>query len=238
MSWILCIDTATSVCSVALAEGCQLMSLEESMEKRAHAANLTIFIDRVLKENKLAAAQLNAVAVSQGPGSYTGLRIGVSVAKGIAYGSNIPLIAIDTLRSMARGILIHPALQSVRGIALENTWFAPMIDARRMEVYTAFFDHRNHPLTDTCALVVHEDTFLDVLSERPVIFFGDGAGKCRSHLRHPNAHFIDTFTPSAYHMVSLACKAYDEKKFVDTAYFEPFYLKDFIATVPRKNIFH
>jgi len=237
MSMILCIDTSTRVCSVALAEGKQMLALEESMGGREHAANLTVFIERILKENRITTADLQAVAVSQGPGSYTGLRIGVSVSKGIAYGSDIPLIAVNTLQSMALGILSHPAIASFRNLDLQNTWFAPMIDARRMEVYTAFFTRENKAMTKSSAIIVSAGTFNDVLDERKVVFFGDGAIKCKPHLRHPNALFIDTFTPSAQHMVPLAWKAYKEKSFVDTAYFEPYYLKDFIATVPKKNVF-
>ena len=203
--------------------------LRESSEDKSHASRLTIFIQELFKEKGITASDLKAVAVSMGPGSYTGLRIGVSVAKGITYGANIPLIAINTLKSMFHGI-------SERAEVSNTGLICPMIDARRMEVYMAIY-HLNGKLhTDTVATIVKPEIFSELLEEKRILFFGNGADKCVDVINHPNAIFIPGYTLTASSMFVPAFNALKKKEFVDTAYFEPLYLKDFIATTPRKNI--
>ncbi len=230
MSLILNIETATEICSVSLAKEDKLIALKEHKEGLQHAKLLTVYIEEIFKENGIAIKELDAVAVSKGPGSYTGLRIGVSAAKGIAYAGNIPLIAISTLQAMAHGVAASSDFQ-------EKTWLCPMIDARRMEVYTAFFDLNNKLQKEISADIIDENSYADILNQHHVVFFGNGAEKCKKAIQSPNAQFIDDILCSAEHMVELSYKAYQNKQFEDVAYFEPFYLKDFIATVPRKNIF-
>ncbi len=190
---------------------------------------LTVFIGEAMAEAGIGYNELSGVAVSRGPGSYTGLRIGVSAAKGICYGADIPLIALDTLLIMARGLL--------RNIAdNDGLLLCPMIDARRMEVYTALYDTAGTRVKDITAEIIDNDSFKDYLDERKIIFFGDGSGKCRDTLKHPNAVFIEGIYPSACYMAQLSFKAFAEKIFEDTAYFEPFYLKDFLATTPKNKM--
>lgn len=233
MSLILHLETATHVCSVALAENGNLVALREMSDEKSHATQLTVFVEEIFKEKTLKASDLSAIAVSKGPGSYTGLRIGVSAAKGIAYGAETPLIAISTLQSMAAGIR-HEIPDNIAG---QNTWLCPMIDARRMEVYSAFYDMQNRQKRSISADIIDKNSYKDILDHHKVIFFGNGAEKCKQTLTHPNAFFIDEITPSAQDMIEIAHKAFTEKRFENVAYFEPFYLKDFIATVPKKNIY-
>ena len=229
MGWIINIETSTSICSVALSRGGKLVALKETAENRSHARLLSVFIDELLRENKLQAADLQAIAISKGPGSYTGLRIGVSTAKGLAYGLQIPLIAINTLQAMAAGFRQkHPDL------AQADHLLCPMIDARRMEVYAAFFDAENNFVRQTAADIIDNQSYSKFLAQTKVLFFGNGAAKCQAVLQHPNAIFVDNFEASAQHLVALSQKAYQAKDFVDVAYFEPFYLKDFVATIPKK----
>ena len=230
MLMILNIETATEICSVSIAKEGKILALKENTEGLQHAKLLTVFIDEIFKENDISIKDLDAVAVSKGPGSYTGLRIGVSAAKGIAYAGNLPLIAISTLKAMAFGIASQNRFS-------ENTWLCPMIDARRMEVYSAFFDLDNKQQVDIGANIIDEQSFTNILQERKVVFFGNGAEKCKKAIISPNAQFLDDIICSAKNMVELSYLAYQNKQFEDVAYFEPFYLKDFIATVPKKNIF-
>jgi tRNA threonylcarbamoyladenosine biosynthesis protein TsaB len=230
MSLILNIETATEICSVSLAKEGKLIALKEHNEGLKHAKLLTVYIEEIFKENNVSIKELNAVAVSKGPGSYTGLRIGVSAAKGIAYAGNIPLIAVSTLQAMAHGVTTGSGFD-------KNTWLCPMIDARRMEVYSAFFDLNNTKQKEISADIIDENSYADILNQRQVIFFGNGAEKCKKTIQSPNAQFIDDVSCSAEHMIELSYKAFQNKQFEDVAYFEPFYLKDFIATAPRKNIF-
>lgn len=225
MSLILNIETATNVCSVALARDGKLISLKESKQDKSHAELLTVFIEDILNTNNLKASSLDAVAVSKGPGSYTGLRIGVSTAKGICFGINKPLIGISTLQAMAYGVCEK-----------HNSWFCPMIDARRQEVYSAFFDNKNQLKREVSADIIETNSYKDILDERKVIFFGNGSEKCKNILKSKNAFFIDNISPSAKNMIELSEKAFNNKKFENTAYFEPFYLKDFVAIPPKKNI--
>lgn len=234
MTLIINIETSTTVCSVALSRDEELLALKESNEQKSHASMLTVFIDEVLKENRLTANELDAVAVSKGPGSYTGLRIGVSTAKGIAYARNLPLIAVNTLQAMALGM--SKKIKKEQNLIKENTLLCPMIDARRMEVYTALYDAGNNLIKDVSAEIIDEDSFKDQLSNNQILFFGDGAEKCANIIRHPNASFISHFHPSARYMSQLTHNAFKNNNFVNVAYFEPFYLKDFVATTPRKNL--
>ena len=234
---ILNIETATHVCSVALSSGLQLIDIRESHQEKSHASLLAVFIDDILKKNNLKPAHLDAVSVSKGPGSYTGLRIGVSTAKGIAYGADIPLISVNTLHALTFGAIIHPKNPFSISPDKEKIWYCPMIDARRMEVFSAFYNDKNEIMRLVSANIIDPNSFSDILSERPVLFFGTGSDKSKSVLNHPNAFFLNNVLPSARFMIPLSNKAYKEKNFENSAYFEPFYLKDFIATIPKKKIY-
>jgi tRNA threonylcarbamoyladenosine biosynthesis protein TsaB len=230
---ILCLETATPVCSVALCDSNRIISIKESHENKSHAANITLFIKELLQEAKISTEELEAVAVSKGPGSFTGLRIGVSVAKGIAYGASIPLIGIDTTRSMFNGIVGT----SDKKYGTDSTsLFCPMIDAKRMEVYYALFDVKGNVLKGISAEVINEKSFSGIPESVKIIFFGDGSKKCRNITGHQNSVYVDDFTVSAAYMQKPVFEEFNAGRFEDVAYFEPFYLKDFIATIPRKNI--
>ena len=234
MALILCIETGTDVCSVGIAENGELISLRESDEGRDHARKVGVFGDEILKENRLDPEDLDAVAVGKGPGSYTGLRIGVSFAKGLCYGLRKPLVAIgslDALCEVARED--HEA-----GILTAEDWeravLCPMVDARRMEVYTQLFDTEGHPLTEVSAEVIDAQSFAEWRAKGPFVIFGNGAAKCAEML--PDAVLVHV-TPSARGLARLAQAAYDRGEFADLAYFEPFYLKDFVVTTSRKKLF-
>jgi tRNA threonylcarbamoyladenosine biosynthesis protein TsaB len=199
---------------------------------RSHASMLTVFIDEVLRKNHLRAHDLEAVAVGKGPGSYTGLRIGVSAAKGIAYAVSIPLIGIETTLSMFHGM--EGRIPDNPGDSADIL-FCPMIDARRMEVYDAIYDSSGKVLRGISAEIISENSFSDIPEEKKIIFFGDGSAKCKGVISRRNISFAD-FRISASYMQKPVYKAIDDNRFEDVAYFEPFYLKDFITTVPRKNI--
>ncbi len=234
MALILNIDTSTTVCSVNLAHNGEIIAIRESREDKSHARLLTLLIEEVLEEAKLSVTQISAIAISMGPGSYTGLRIGVSTAKGLCYGADIPLIATSTLQSLAYQVSSDFILN---GKATNKDWFCPMIDARRMEVYTAFYNSRNKAMTKISAEVIDIDSFASILNERKVFFFGNGSDKCKNIIKHKNAVFIDSIETSSKGMVKLSQTAFEEKKFENVAYFEPFYLKDFLATIPKKKLF-
>ena len=226
---ILCLETATTVCSVALNDGCCTIALRETERQNAHSEKITNFIREVMEVAKIDYKQLDAVAVSQGPGSYTGLRIGVSTAKGICYAADLPLMAIDTLEAMAYGMKMKLGSQIA-----DNDLLIPMIDARRMEVYASVFDAQMNRINDTAALVIDEHSFDDLCHDHHLWLFGDGAPKLSKLFENqPNINIINGFRPSAAYMLPLAEKALREQKFVDVAYFEPFYLKDFIAGKPH-----
>ena len=231
MSLILNIETATNVCSVALSENNKILGFKETDDPNVHSSQLTVFIERLLKEEKTDIKSLSAVAVSKGPGSYTGLRIGVSVAKGICYALDIPLISVSTLQAMAFGISAGNIIKD------KNAWLCPMIDARRMEVYSAFFDQNNSIQKDVSADIIEINSYVNTLDEREVYFFGNGAEKCKDIIQHNNAFFVDDIAPSAIYMTTIAFNKFSMKEFENMAYFEPFYLKDFIATTPKKNIY-
>ncbi len=227
MGLIILIETATEVCSVALAFDGHLVSLRETNQGNSHSANVAVFIEEVLKEAGKTPKDLDAVAVSKGPGSYTGLRIGVSSAKGLSYGLKIPLISIDTLLAITYGVLESHSVNKA------NTLFCPMIDARRMEVYSAFYDAHLREIRIVQADIVDENIYLDFLNQQTVYFFGNGSQKCKEVLsKHANAHFIENIQLSAVHMMYFAEEKFKKKEFENSAYFEPFYLKDFIAAKP------
>ncbi|MCI5662979.1 MAG: tRNA (adenosine(37)-N6)-threonylcarbamoyltransferase complex dimerization subunit type 1 TsaB [Mediterranea sp.] len=230
MSSILHIETSTSACSVAVSEDGQNIFRKEDLKGPSHAVSLGVFVDEALSFADSHALPLDAVAVSCGPGSYTGLRIGVSMAKGVCYGRNLRLIGIPTLKILCVPVLLyHDELP-------DDALLCPMIDARRMEVYAAVYDRALRPVRDIAADIVDEHSYADYLQEHPVYFFGNGAAKCKEKLTHPNAHFIDDIQPLASMMFPLAEKAIAEGRFEDVAYFEPFYLKEFVAGTPKKLI--
>ena len=232
---ILHIETATNICSVALSEGEKLIALRESDQDKSHGALLTIFMDEVLKEGGLKPEDIDALSVSKGPGSYTGLRIGVSATKGFAYALDLPIIGIDTLLAMAIGA---KASEEVEDLAKQNTklLLCPMIDARRMEVFSGFYTMEDQTYRKVSADVIDQGSYKSILANHPIAFFGNGSQKIKEILQHDNAHFIEGIVPSAKNMILLSLAAFREKKFEDTAYFEPYYLKDFVATTPKKKV--
>ena len=221
---ILCLETSTKACSVALGQNGKLIALKESLDENySHSENLTVYIQEVCTQTKVSLKDVDAIAVSKGPGSFTGLRIGVSTAKGLCYALNKPLIAINSLEAMAAG-QIRNTKYEIRNL------FCPMIDARRMEVYCAVYDEQLNEIKKTSADIIDENSFSDLLQKHKIYFFGDGADKCKVKITHSNAIFTGDFNPSAQFMLTLAEKCFSEKKFEDVAYFEPFYLKDFVDT--------
>jgi tRNA threonylcarbamoyladenosine biosynthesis protein TsaB len=230
---IICLETATNLCSVALCDSAGVISLRESNESKSHASMLTVFIEEILKEYGIRARDLEAVAVSKGPGSYTGLRIGVSVAKGIAYGASIPLIGVETTLSMFYGITAGKYFSAESEV---NSLFCPMLDARRMEVYYAVFDSFGNKIKNIAAEIITENTFVNIPESQKIIFFGDGAIKCKDVINRKNALFAVDYMISASYMQKPASQALKDRHFEDVAYFEPLYLKDFITSKPRKNI--
>jgi len=232
---ILHIETATDICSVSLSENDQLLSLAESGPERSHATLLSTYIRRVCDESGKEFKQLDAISVSKGPGSYTGLRIGVSTAKGLAYALEIPLLATGTLDHMAYGARNHPGIRRLMD-EYTDLLLCPMIDARRMEVYSALYTPGGRMTGKVSAVIVERDSYSQTLEKYHVCFFGNGAEKCRNVLDHPHAHFMDGIHPSAAHMVIPGLNRYRERQFEDVAYFEPYYLKEFVATRPRKKI--
>ena len=235
MSYILVIETSTEVCSVALASNGVLVDMLESGEGQNHARLVSVYAEDLLARNRVKPSDLVAVAISRGPGSYTGLRIGVSTAKGFCYAAGIPLIAVGTLESMA----VHVAANKTHfGIdESRETLYCPMIDARRMEVYSMLVDEHGNIIKPISAEVVDESFLSGELKEQQVVFLGNGSAKCHKVIVSPNAFFTDGVRASASHLCVLAWNAFQEKKFEDIAYFEPFYLKDFVATVSKKNVF-
>lgn len=230
MAIILGIETATSICSVSLIRDGKLVAIRESEGAKEHSATLTGFISEVFSEAALTYRQADAIAVSMGPGSYTGLRIGVSTAKGLCYAIDKPIIAIDTLKSLA-----WQALQQCRPESrnMENILLCPMIDARRMEVYTALFDSDLQVVQAVDAVVVSTELF-SAYAEKEIIYFGDGASKCVSLLdTMSNFTFLDAITLSGEAICMLAADEFEKNNFADVAYCEPFYFKDFIAGKPR-----
>ena len=227
MSCILNIETSTDVCSVSASQDGAVIFNEEDHSGPNHAVKLGIFVDEALSFIDNHAIPLDAVAVSSGPGSYTGLRIGTSMAKGICYGRDVKLIAIPTLELLTVPVLLRQELE-------DDALLCPMTDARRMEVYAAVYDRALHPLRQVQADIVDAGTYLPFLDAHPVYFFGNGAAKCKEILQHPNARFIDGIEPLAKWMFPLAEKHIALEQYEDVAYFVPFYLKDFVAKMPKK----
>lgn len=230
MACILHIETSTDVCSVALSEDGAILFTKEDFDGPQHAVTLGVFIDEVLSMADSHAKPIDAVALSCGPGSYTGLRIGASMAKGICYGRNLPLIALPTLKVMSVPILLMDEFP-------EDALLCPMIDARRMEVYAAIYDRALNPVKEVSADIITADSYAEYLREHPVYFFGNGAAKCKEVITHQNARFIDGIQPLARWMFPLADRAFLDGTFQDVAYFEPFYLKEFVATVAKNKVF-
>lgn len=234
MATILNIETSTEVCSVSLAKDGETLFLKESTEGLNHSQLLTVFIEELFESADFDKKQLDAVAVSKGPGSYTGLRIGVSVAKGLCYGLNIPLIGVGSIDAMG-----HYVAENVADFYTEsndNLLFCPMIDARRMEVYTAIFDKKGEQNQPVSAEIIDESSFGSLLEENKILFFGNGAEKCKAALNHPNAVFEGPAKTSARFMQKLSENKFNQREFENVAYFEPFYLKDFVATIPKNKI--
>ena len=230
MNRIILIETSTSLCSTALVEDGKVVCERLSTEPRAHASMTAPYVNEMLKERGLGVKDCNAVAVSKGPGSYTGLRVGVSTAKGLCFGAGIPLISVGTLDT-----LVWQAMDE--GLVPEGCrYIVPMVDARRMEVYTAIFTPDGKQVTPTEAMVVGENSFKEQLSEGPVLFIGDGAGKCQGVINTYNAHFV-LCCPKASGMTRPAVAALNDWKFEDVAYFEPYYLKEFMTTTSKKKLF-
>ena len=229
MACILHIETSTNVCSVAVSEDGQcIFEQQERGEHGAGAERLGTMVDEAMSFTDNHAIPFDAVAVSCGPGSYTGLRIGVSMAKGICYGRDLKLLAVPTLELLCVPVLLrNPEME-------ENALLCPMLDARRMEVYAALYDRSLKEVRPVSADIVEADTYKQWLDERPIYFFGTGAKKCMDIIHHPNAHYMDGIEPIAKWMQPLAEKRFLNEQFEDVAYFVPFYLKDFVAIKPKK----
>jgi tRNA threonylcarbamoyladenosine biosynthesis protein TsaB len=228
MSLILCLETATQVCSVALAKNDEILAIRESKEHNSHSALITIFIEEVMKESGYQLNELDAIVVSKGPGSYTGLRIGVSTAKGLCFSLDKPLIAIETLEGMAS----YQSTQLARSKGNEKTLLVPMIDARRMEVYMAIFDSRGCRQTITSAEIINATSFENG-SSNSLLLFGDGAPKFKELFKESkNISILEDFATSATHLILPALQRLKNEQFEDLAYFEPYYLKTFIAGKP------
>ena len=228
MSCILSIDTSTNVCSVAVSENGACIYHDEDKTGPNHAEKLGVFVDEAMSFADSHAIPFDAVAVSCGPGSYTGLRIGVSMAKGICMGQDLKLVAVPTLELLCVPVLLHNEELE------DNALLVPMIDARRMEVYAAVYDRSLREVREIGADVVTAETYKEYLDRGPVYFFGNGAAKCMEVINHPNAHLIEGIVPEAKWMFPLAEKRIAQQKFEDVAYFVPYYLKDFVSKKPKK----
>ena len=225
MAIILHLETATTNCSVSISRDDEIIVLKENnAASYSHSEQLHVFIKEALKEASLSFSDLDAVAISKGPGSYTGLRIGVSAAKGICFSLDIPLISIPTLQSMANQVDLKPGELVI-----------PVLDARRMEVYSCVYDNNYQEIRETRAEVINEESFVEYLGENKVYVMGSGAEKCRGVLQHPNFIFNESVVPSSKDMVSMAFEKYESKQFEDVAYFEPYYLKDFVLQQKKKK---
>ena len=228
MSCILNIETSTNVCSVALSQDGVCLYEDVNMEGPSHAQVLAGYVKNAVSFADSHAIPIDAIAISKGPGSYTGLRIGVSEAKGVAYGRDAKLLSVPTLKLLTVPILLgHEELP-------KDALLCPMIDARRMEVYCALYDRALNEVVQTQALVIDSDSFKEYLDKQPIYFMGNGADKCVETIQHPNAHFIKNIVPRAKNMIPLAEMAMAKEQIEDVAYFEPFYLKEFVATKSKK----
>ncbi len=222
--YILNLETSTKNCSVSISKNGELLILKELCATNfSHAEKLTPFIQETLKSANISLKDLDAIAIGKGPGSFTGLRIGVSSAKGLCFGLDIPLISLPTLEILANATTIN------------NGFIIPLLDARRQEVYTAVFNKNYEFVKKTFNPILDENSFSEYLDNNEVVFLGDGSAKTKEIIKHKNAVFLDDFHPSAKEMVALSYQKYQNKNFEDVAYFEPFYLKDFYVTVSKKN---
>ncbi len=222
LALILNIETSTKNCSVSIAKNGKTLAIKELNDgKYSHSEKLTSFVEDVIQSAEIKFSDLNAIAISKGPGSYTGLRIGVSTAKGLCFALDIPLISVNTLKSLSASI------------SVKNGCVIPLLDARRMEVYSSVFDTRNNVVRGTKAEIITENSFSNYLKNGEVVFLGDGAEKCKKIIVHNNATFIDDRFPSAKEMEKLSFEKYKINDFEDVAYFEPYYLKDFFVTKPK-----
>ncbi|MBR4137327.1 MAG: tRNA (adenosine(37)-N6)-threonylcarbamoyltransferase complex dimerization subunit type 1 TsaB [Bacteroidales bacterium] len=236
---ILCLETATPSCSVALVHNGEVLACEEDPKGQNHSEKITLFIDSVMKKAGISYNQLDAVAVSMGPGSYTGLRIGVSTAKGICYAVSKPLIAVETLEAMAYGGKLVISSKVEKSSLNGNIMLVPAIDARRMEVYAAIFDENVNKIKDTEAVIIDESSFADLKNNHHLYLFGDGADKCAELFANDDKiTVIKDFYCSARYMNTIAQQKLNNKDFVDVAYFEPFYLKDFVPGTPTVKGLH
>ena len=224
MALILNIETATKNCSVSLSEDKEILQLKEVNDgSYSHGEMLHVYIDEVIKKANKKLTDLDALAVSKGPGSYTGLRIGVSAAKGLCYSLDIPLISVSTLASLASTLKVE-----------KDALIIPLLDARRMEVYSSVYDSNYHQIREIKAEIITENSFATYLKKWKVYFLGDGADKCKETIIHKNAIFLDDYFPSAKEMGRFSSQKFKNRDFEDVAYFEPFYLKDFIAIKSKK----
>jgi tRNA threonylcarbamoyladenosine biosynthesis protein TsaB len=233
MACILCIETAENICSVALFNDLTLLSQISDNQEKSHSERLTVLIQDLFNRVNMAVNAIDAIAVSKGPGSYTGLRIGVSVAKGICYAIHKPLIGVNTLEILSYNALSNEFFKKNKSIPFS---LCPMIDARRMEVYLQFFDSHINPESEISAEIISSNSFSDLLNNRTIVFFGSGADKIEPILSHNNAVFLNGIRPLAKFMISPALKSYHDNHFEDVAYFEPYYLKNFVATRQKKNL--
>ena len=234
MALILCIETGTDICSVGLVNNGELISLRESDSGRDHAKKVALFVDELLTENNIDPVQIDAVAVGEGPGSYTGLRIGVSFAKGLCYALSCPLIAVNSMEALANVAIEDYEAGIIDIDEWHNATLCPMVDARRMEVYAQLFNTKGESCSEVSAEIITEESFSQVRNQSRLIIFGSGAAKCTEVLSDATAIEI---TPSVRGMAKLAQKAFDANDFVDVAYFEPFYLKNFVVTTSKKKLF-
>lgn len=233
MSLILCIETGTDICSVGIARDGELMSLRESDQGRDHAKQVAVFVDELLRETGVKPDELDAVAVGMGPGSYTGLRIGVSFAKGLCYGLNIPLLAVGSLEALTDVAIKDYEAGIIQVEGWDEALLCPMVDARRMEVYTQIFNSRCEAQSEVSAEIITEDSFSQWRSKGKLVIFGNGAAKCQEML--PDAIYINV-APSARGLTRIAHQLFEAGKTVDIAYFEPFYLKDFVVIPSKKKL--
>ncbi len=226
---ILHIETSTTICSVAISNNGKLLYSTYDDNGMNHAEKLSPFVDEALKIIKKENLKLDGVAVSSGPGSYTGLRIGVSTAKGLCYGFGIPFISVNTLDILAVEVKKKSKIEN-------NALLCPMLDARRMELYTKILNSDFQAIEKTVPKIIDDNSFADKLNENKIYFFGNGAKKCEEIIKSENAHFIDNIQPLAENMIPLAEEKFKNKEFEDVAYFEPSYLKEFQATTPKNRL--
>ncbi len=229
MALILNIETSETICSVALAKDNKLIAIKETTEERSHAKLVTVFIEQIFKNSDYTLQDLDAIAVTKGPGSYTGLRIGVSTAKGLCYGLDIPLISVGTLTALANA--------TINTGKYNNHKLCPMIDARRMEVYSAIFNADLTKIKDVSADILTEESYTSFLENNKIIFVGSGSAKFNEIMNNKNAIFNVDIVPSAKNMIKISSQKYNDNEFEDVAYFEPYYLKNFIAIKPKNKIF-